>query len=48
VVYTVIADAPPQTVADVIGKLPHDEPPGFWKRISHGFARLAHIVNPFG
>jgi sigma-E factor negative regulatory protein RseB len=48
VVYTLIADAPPQTVADVVGKLPHDEPPGFWKRISRGFARLAHMVNPFG
>ena len=48
VVYTLIADAPPQAVADVVGKLPHDEPPGFWKRISHGFARLGHMVNPFG
>jgi sigma-E factor negative regulatory protein RseB len=48
VVYTLIADAPSQTVAAVVGKLPHDEPPGFWKRISHGFARLAHMVNPFG
>jgi hypothetical protein len=28
--------------------LPHDEPPGFWKRLSHGFARLAHLANPFG
>jgi hypothetical protein len=48
VVYTLIADAPPQTVADVVGRLPHDEPPGFWKRISRGFSRLAHMVNPFG
>jgi outer membrane lipoprotein-sorting protein len=48
VVYTLIADAPPQTVADVVGKLPHDEPPGFWKRISRGFSRMAHAVNPFG
>jgi sigma-E factor negative regulatory protein RseB len=48
VVYTVIADAPPQTVVDVVGKLPHDEPPGFWKRMSRGFDRLAHLVNPFG
>ena len=48
VVYTLIADAPPQTVADVVGKLPHDEPPGFWKRISRGLSRIAHAVNPFG
>ena len=46
-VYTVMADAPPQTVDDVIGVLPHDTPPGFWKRMSRGFARLASWVNPF-
>jgi sigma-E factor negative regulatory protein RseB len=48
VVYTLIADAPPQTVTAVVGKLPHDEPPGFWKRMSRGLARIAHMVNPFG
>ena len=47
-VYTVMADAPAQTVDTVIGVLPHDKPPGFWKRMSHGFARLASWVNPFG
>jgi sigma-E factor negative regulatory protein RseB len=46
-VYTVMADAPAQTVDDVIGVLPHDTPPGFWKRMSRGFARLASWVNPF-
>jgi sigma-E factor negative regulatory protein RseB len=46
-VYTVLADAPAQTVNDVIGALPHDKPPGFWKRMSRGFARLASWVNPF-
>jgi sigma-E factor negative regulatory protein RseB len=46
-VYTVIADAPTQTVDDVIGALPHDTPPGFWKRMSRGFARLASWANPF-
>jgi sigma-E factor negative regulatory protein RseB len=46
-VYTVMADAPTQTVDDVVGVLPHDRPPGFWKRISRGFARLASWVNPF-
>lgn len=47
IVYTVMADAPAQTVDDVVGMLPHDAPPGFWKRMSRGLARLASIVNPF-
>ncbi len=47
-VYTMMADAPAQTVDDVIGVLPHDTPPGFWKRMSRGFGRLASWVNPFG
>jgi sigma-E factor negative regulatory protein RseB len=46
-VYTVIADAPPQTVDAVVGVLPHDAPPGFWKRMSRGLARLASWANPF-
>jgi sigma-E factor negative regulatory protein RseB len=47
IVYTVIADAPVQTVDAVVGMLPHDTPPGFWKRMSHGLARLASWANPF-
>jgi sigma-E factor negative regulatory protein RseB len=46
-VYTVLADAPAQTVNAVVGALPHDSPPGFWKRLSRGFARLASWANPF-
>jgi sigma-E factor negative regulatory protein RseB len=46
-VYTVIADAPAQTVDAVVGALPHDAPPGFWKRMSRGLARLASWANPF-
>jgi sigma-E factor negative regulatory protein RseB len=46
-VYTVMADAPAQTVDAVVGALPHDGPPGFWKRMSRGFVRLASWVNPF-
>jgi sigma-E factor negative regulatory protein RseB len=46
-VYTVMADAPIQTVNAVVGALPHDSPPGFWKRLSRGFKRLASWVNPF-
>jgi sigma-E factor negative regulatory protein RseB len=46
-VYTVLADAPAQVVTAVVGALPHDASPGFFKRISHGFARLAAMANPF-
>ncbi len=47
-VYTVVADAPTQTVDAVVGALPHDKPPGFWKRMTRGLVRLASWVNPFG
>ncbi len=46
-VYTVMADAPVQTVDAVVGVLPHDGPAGFWKRMSRGLVRLASWVNPF-
>jgi sigma-E factor negative regulatory protein RseB len=46
-VYTVMADAPPQTIRAVVGALPHDGPTGFWKRMSRGLVRLASWVNPF-
>ena len=46
-VYTVVADAPTQTVDAVVGALPHDKPPGFWKRMTRGMVRLASWVNPF-
>ena len=46
-VYTVMADAPPPAVDAAIGALPHDQPPGFWKRMKRGMVRLAALVNPF-
>jgi sigma-E factor negative regulatory protein RseB len=46
-VYTLITDAPAQTVAAAVGTLPHDAPPGFWKRMSRGLAKLASWANPF-
>ncbi len=46
-VYTVIADAPTQTVASVVKALPYDKPPGFWKRMTRGLSKLAGLVNPF-
>ena len=46
-VYTLITDAPAETVAAAVGTLPHDAPPGFWKRMSRGLAKLASWANPF-
>jgi sigma-E factor negative regulatory protein RseB len=46
-VYTVMVDAPADTVDAVVGVLPHDKPAGFWKRMSRGMTRLASWVNPF-
>ena len=46
-VYTVMAEAPPQTIDAVVGSLPHDGPTGFWKRMSRGLHRLASWCNPF-
>jgi len=46
-VFTMVADAPPQTVDAVVGALPHDGPTGFWKRMSRGLVRVASWVNPF-
>jgi hypothetical protein len=43
-----VADAPAGTVAQVIGALPHDGPPGFWARLGRGFRRLVTLANPFG
>jgi sigma-E factor negative regulatory protein RseB len=39
-VYTVIAEAPRQTVGQVISALPHDSPPGVVARIRQGMRRL--------
>lgn len=46
-VYTVLADAPPQTVSTVVKTLPKDTSPGFLVRMGRGFARLASLVDPF-
>jgi sigma-E factor negative regulatory protein RseB len=46
-VYTVIADAPPQTVEAVVAALPQNSPPGFLERLGRGLSRLAKLVNPF-
>jgi len=46
-VYTLIADAPPQTVAQAVAALPRDAPQGVFARMGHGLQRLAQLVNPF-
>ena len=46
-VFTMVADAPSQTVDAAVGALPHDGPTGFWKRMSRGLVRVASWVNPF-
>src|SRR5262249_15420276 len=46
-VFTMVADAPSQTVDAAVGALPHDRAAGFWKRMSRGMVRVASWVNPF-
>jgi sigma-E factor negative regulatory protein RseB len=46
-VYTVIADAPPQTMKQVVGVLPRGSQPSVLDRLGRGFARLARVLNPF-
>jgi sigma-E factor negative regulatory protein RseB len=46
-VYTVMADAPADTVDAVVSVLPHDKPAGFWQRMSRGMVRLASWADPF-
>jgi sigma-E factor negative regulatory protein RseB len=48
VVYTVIADAPPGVVEQVVADLPHDSGGGFWARVGSGLKRIGSWFNPFG
>ena len=47
-VYTIIADAPLQTVKQVVASMPPAASPGFLGRMGRGLHRLAALVNPFG
>jgi sigma-E factor negative regulatory protein RseB len=47
-VYTVIADAPPDTVAQVVSQLPHDQNVGIWGRLTRGLRRIVSWFDPFG
>jgi len=46
-VYTMIADAPPQTVDEVVGMLTPGNSPGPLDRLLRGFERLARLLDPF-
>lgn len=46
--YTVVADAPPHVVKEVVAALPHaDRSRGFLGRMSRGFTQLGTWLNPF-
>lgn len=47
-VYTLIAEAPPQTVGHVVAALPHGARPGVIGRMSRGLRRILSWANPFG
>ena len=47
--FAFIADAPADTVASVVGALPHqEERDGVWDRVGRGFGRVGSWLNPFG
>ena len=46
-VYTLIADAPDQTLDQVVGVLPHNGGPGFFGRMGRGLSRLVSWLDPF-
>jgi sigma-E factor negative regulatory protein RseB len=46
-VYTLIADAPAQTVDQVVAALPHGTTPGLLDRVIRGLRRLMSWVDPF-
>jgi sigma-E factor negative regulatory protein RseB len=46
-VYTLIADAPDQTLDQAVGVLPHNSRPGFLGRMGRGLHRLISWLNPF-
>jgi sigma-E factor negative regulatory protein RseB len=46
-VFTLIADAPDQTLDQAVGVLPHNGGPGFFGRMGHGLGRLVSWLDPF-
>jgi sigma-E factor negative regulatory protein RseB len=48
VVFTVIADAPPGKVTEIVAELPHERAEGFWPRVGRGLKRIGSWFDPFG
>ena len=46
-VYTMVADAPAQTVTRIVGGLPQSASPGFLGRLGRGLSRIARLIVPF-
>jgi sigma-E factor negative regulatory protein RseB len=46
-VYTLIVDAPDQTLDQVVSVLPHNGGPGFFGRMGRGLGRLVSWLDPF-
>jgi sigma-E factor negative regulatory protein RseB len=46
-VYTMVADAPAQTVNQIVGGLPQSASPGLVGRLGRGLARIARLIVPF-
>ena len=45
-VYTLVADAPLETVGQVVAALPGASAPGFWQRMARGLHRIISWINP--
>jgi sigma-E factor negative regulatory protein RseB len=45
-VYTLVAAAPPRTVAQVVAALPHGSSPGILARMAQGMRRLLSWLTP--
>lgn len=45
-VYTLVADASPETVSQVVAALPGTSAPGFWQRMARGLHRIFSWINP--
>ena len=46
-VFTVIADAPPGQVKEIVAELPHERAEGFWPRVGRGLERIGSWFDPF-
>jgi sigma-E factor negative regulatory protein RseB len=46
-VYTMLADASPQVVTQVVASVPQEAAPGVFQRLKRGLDRLGALINPF-